>query len=200
MIGIWLLQNVWLVTILWALVYISDYYLTIYSARQFAGPMRRHIQVEGSFELTPVFQKDVDALKMFSPAFFSRLLISLALIPAIYVVALNLFENLFLYEFLIGGLFLRSASIHLRHLRNVTTAILVRRPGSMRGKVENSRWLTLRLSGAELMGFGVLFLLAALVASSAFFLGGGVITSITGIQHWAMARKMQPALPAAAEQ
>ncbi len=46
-----LLQNIWVVNILWCLVYLSDYYLTIYTARQFQTTLKDHISFEGSFEL-----------------------------------------------------------------------------------------------------------------------------------------------------
>ena len=46
---------------LWIILYISDYVLTIYSARGFREI--GHFQFEGSFELTPQFQRDIDALK-----------------------------------------------------------------------------------------------------------------------------------------
>ncbi len=47
--------------ILWIILYISDYYLTIYSARGFREI--GHFQFEGSFELTPQYQKDIDTLR-----------------------------------------------------------------------------------------------------------------------------------------
>src|SRR5512140_28979 len=57
----WLATNPWTGMILWSILYLSDYYVTIYSARGFREV--GHFQFEGSFELTPQFQKDVDALK-----------------------------------------------------------------------------------------------------------------------------------------
>ena len=197
MVEFLLLRNVWFVTFLWGLVYLSDYYLTIYSAREFYGRLGKHIRFEGSYELTPAFEKDIDRLRLFSPAFFSRLLISLALIPAIFYISLYLFEDVFLYLFLIGALFLRGVAIHMRHLRNISMAVLTRQPGSMRGEIAYSRWLNLRMSALELLGFGVFFLIAAAIDRSWFFLGGGIITTITGFQHWLMTRKLKPALPAA---
>lgn len=195
MIEVLLLRNVWLVTFFWGLLYLSDYYLTIYAAREFRTRLGAHVQFEGSYELTPAFQKDVDGLKLFSRAFTWRWLFSLVLIPVIYWISLYIFEDLLIYLFLTGGLFLRGAAIHLRHLRNVGMARLTSQPGSIRGTVQYSRWLNLRMSALELFGFGVFFLLVAAVAGSWFFFGGGVITCITGLQHWMMTRKLKPALP-----
>src|SRR5258705_13294441 len=50
--------------VLWIILYTSDYYLTIYSARGFREI--GHFQFEGSFELTPQYQSDIDALKPIS--------------------------------------------------------------------------------------------------------------------------------------
>src|SRR6266498_1633515 len=51
----------WYGVILWIILYISDYYLTIYSARGFREI--GHFQFEGSMELTPQFQNDVNNLR-----------------------------------------------------------------------------------------------------------------------------------------
>jgi hypothetical protein len=50
----------WTGVALWIILYISDYYLTLYSARGFHEI--GHFQFEGSLELTPQYQKDIDAL------------------------------------------------------------------------------------------------------------------------------------------
>src|SRR5215208_7187448 len=57
----WLATSPWPGVILWIILYVSDYYLTIYSARGFREI--GHFQFEDSFELTPQFQKDINALK-----------------------------------------------------------------------------------------------------------------------------------------
>ena len=68
--------------ILWIILYISDYSLTIYSARGFREI--GHFQFEGSFELTPQFQKDVDALKPVSKRHLILLVFSSLLIIFIW--------------------------------------------------------------------------------------------------------------------
>jgi hypothetical protein len=59
----WLATSPWPGVILWISLYISDYYLTIYSARGFREI--GHFQFEDSFELTPQYQKDIDNLQPF---------------------------------------------------------------------------------------------------------------------------------------
>ena len=61
---LWLARGPWLGLILWVILYVSDYYLTVYSARGFREI--GHFQFKGSFELTPQYQKEIDALKPIS--------------------------------------------------------------------------------------------------------------------------------------
>ena len=60
----WLSTSPWPGVILWIILYTSDYYLTIYSARGFREI--GYFQFEGSFELTPQYQKDIDSIRPFS--------------------------------------------------------------------------------------------------------------------------------------
>jgi len=182
--------NVWLAMFFWGLVYLSDYYLTIYAARHYHDALGNFMHYEGSYELTPAFQKDIDTLNPFSRAFYWRWLFSLVLIYAVYWVARILPGGSLLYSFLLGGLFIRELVIHMRHARTISLIWLAKKPGAIRGSVEYSRWLNLRLSAVELVSFGLFFLLLAIFTSSWFFFGGALITAITGFQHWLYTRKM----------
>src|SRR4030095_10327140 len=64
------------------ILYLNDYYLTIYSARGFREV--GHFQFEGSFELTPQYQKDIDALKPVSKRHLVLLVLSSLLIILIW--------------------------------------------------------------------------------------------------------------------
>ena len=61
---LWLARSPWIGIILWIILYISDYYLTVYSARGFR--QIGHFKFEGGFELTPQYEKDIEALKPIS--------------------------------------------------------------------------------------------------------------------------------------
>jgi hypothetical protein len=58
----------WPGLLLWAAVYSSDYAATILSARLYRAKAKEHLVFEGSYEVTPYFQKDVDSLRWVSPA------------------------------------------------------------------------------------------------------------------------------------
>src|ERR671918_688589 len=76
--------------VLWVILYISDYYLTIYSARGFREI--GHFQFEGSFELTPQYQKDIDALKP-----VSKLHVTLLILYSVLIIFIWWFTRLLIY-------------------------------------------------------------------------------------------------------
>ncbi len=176
-------HSIWFILAAWGLVYLSDYYLTIYAARLMLGALRDHICFQGSLELTPVFQKDVDALRLLSPAFLVRWLISLSLLLVLWWATGEIGAG-WVFTALIGGLFLREAVVHLRHLRNIALAHLSKAPGSLQGHVEYSRSLSLKQSGTELLSFAAFYMALSVALGSWFFLGGAAFCALTGGRHW----------------
>ncbi len=186
-----LLQNIWVVDILWCLVYLSDYYLTIYTARQFQTTLKDHISFEGSFELTPTFQKDVDQLRLFSRNFYLRLLLTILALSLLWWLAIEELELPQFFYFATGAIFLREAVVILRHARNVALAAFSKSGDHLIGKMGYSRWLTLRLSFAEIASFAVFFLLVSIGVGSWFFLGGALACTVTALSHYRMSSKLE---------
>jgi hypothetical protein len=193
--GSFILSNIWLSMILWGLVYLFDYYLTLYAARELRTQFHETLVHEGGYELTPVFRDDIHKLRPISRAFLWRWLLSMVLVFAVYRISLLLpYYGWILYDFMLGALLLREGAIYMRHARNIAVIRLGRHPGAMRGSIEYSRWFSLRASAVELASFGVFFLILALLLQSWFFFGGGLVTALTGLQHRLYARKTQPGL------
>src|ERR671919_651028 len=114
----WLATSPWPGVVLWIILYISDYYLTLYSARGFREI--RHFQFEGSFELTPQYQKDINALKP-----VSRLHITLLILYSLLILFIWWLTQYFLYLqgaylLYLGMFLLLEVAVHIRHLRNVS--------------------------------------------------------------------------------
>lgn len=172
---------------MWCAIYASDYYLTIYAARLYQTNVKERIVFEGSYELTPYFQDDVNRLRSVSPRFLRALLISCAGILIIWWLSTQSANLPELYVFLFGALFLREAAIHVRHARNVV--FFKHAQDGIKGKLEYSRWFTLKTSAAELFSFAALFLFVFLVTGSWFCLGGAVTCGVTGQQHRGMSKK-----------
>lgn len=169
----WLTTSPWPGVILWIMLYISDYYLTIYSARGFREIDRFHF--EGSFELTPQFQTDVDALKPVSRLHLILLILYSLLIMFLWWLTKRLLPfpwNYFLYPLFLGMFLLMEAAIHIRHLRNVSLIREYRKSGGIEGQIGYKRWFTYRVSAREFYTYSVLFLVIAILAYSPFFLGG----------------------------
>ena len=189
----WLATSPWPGMILWIILYTSDYYLTIYSARGLKEI--GHFQTEGSFELTPQYQKDIDALKP-----VSKLHVTLLFIYSLAILGLWwLFDILFFYPWLyrlyLGMFLLIEVAVHIRHLRNVFIVQEVRKNGGVDGQVKYWKWFSYKLSAVELYLFGGLFLIVAAMAYSPFFLGGAIMCVGTGFKHSRMSKKAKSTPP-----
>lgn len=186
----WLTTNPWYGVILWMMLYTSDYYLTIYSGRGFREIA--HFQFEGSFELTPQYQKDIDNLRPVSRLHLILLFAYSLLLLVIWWITRTApfgIDLAWAYPFYLGMLLLVEVAIHLRHLRNVMLIREVRKNGGIEGQVMYKRWFSYRNSANELYIYASLFLLVALLTYSLFFFGGAVMCYGTGFKHNRLAHK-----------
>lgn len=183
----WLATSPWYGILLWIILYTSDYYLTLYSARGF-----REIglfQFEGSYELTPQYQKDIDHLRPVSKLHLTLLVTYSALILTIWWITRLSFFLEWTYPFYLGMFLLLEVAVHLRHLRNVALIREIKRNGGAEGQLTYKKWFSYRISAYELYLHATLFLLIALLTYSLFFLGGAIMCYATGFKHARLARK-----------
>jgi hypothetical protein len=176
-----LAMSPWPGVILWIILYVSDYYLTIYSARGFRET--GHFRFEGSFELTPQYQKDVDALKPISKLHIALLVLYSLLILFIWWLTRQLPFFPWTYLFYLGMFLLMEVGIHLRHLRNVFLVREMKRNGGLEGEIFYRKWFSYRISALEFYTFAGLFLIIAILSYSPFFLGGALMCWATGFKH-----------------
>jgi hypothetical protein len=184
-----LLNNLWLDILIWIALYISDYQLTIVSARLYQTVGREFLSLEGSFELTPFYERDVDALRRVSPRFLAMLTLQCLAIFLMWTFTTQWSDDPALFSFVLGALFLLEVVVHVRHVRNLVTFHYARRIGSLKGRLERARWFVLRLSAVDLAGYALLFLLVFLLTGSWFFLGGTTSCLVTAAKHWHQATK-----------
>jgi hypothetical protein len=185
----WLATSPWYGAILWIILYISDYYFTIYSARGFREI--GHFQFE-TFELTPQYQKEIEALKP-----VSKLHIILLSLYSLLLLLIWWFTNRFLsfpwtyltYSLYLGMFLLLEVVVHLRHLRNVSLIREVRKNDGIEGQISYRKWFSYKISASEFYTFSVFFLLVAILMYSPFFLGGAIMCLGTGIKHSRLAKK-----------
>ena len=183
----WLGSSPWPGAILWIILYTSDYYLTIYSARGFRAT--GHFQFEGSFELTPQYQRDIDALKPVSKLHVTLLGLYSLLIVFIWWFTKRLPFFPWTYLFYLGMFLLMEIAVHLRHLRNVSLIREIRKSGGVEGQISYRKWFSYRISALEFYTFSALFLIIAILSYSPFFLGGAMMCFGTGFKHIRLAKK-----------
>lgn len=193
------MNSVWTVILFWIVVYLSDYYLTLLGARIYTNTGKNHINFEGSYELTPIFQDDIDALRLISPTFLRFLLGSAGLILLSWIVDVQLFNDHYLYVLLLGILFLREVPIFIRHIRNIATFYLISQSADALGRIQYPRWITLQISATEFFIFGILFLLMYVPDASWFFIGGALGCIATAVLHYRLSFDARPAPTPSAE-
>ncbi len=191
------IEHLWPSIALWVAVYISDYAFTLACARMYQAGVRDILVFEGSFELTPFFQKDIDSLRTISPRFVLALLWGLAMLTALWWLSNDVWPDAYLFA--LGALLLVQLAVHVRHVRNFVLFRKTLAGQGVRGRVEYARPLMLQLSALELFGFGVVFFVAFLATWSAFLLGGATACVVNAAKHLRLARKHTAAVGHAAQ-
>jgi hypothetical protein len=181
------LSSLWPGLLAWSLLYVSDYTLTITCARLYRKGVNEKIVFEGSYEITPYFQKDIDSLRVVSPRFLLALLLIDGLLALFWLLYAQWLPEF--YEFLLGVMILIQLSIHTRHLRNLFLFRAINKTGGVSGRIEYSRALLLRMSSVESLVFSGMFLLLFAFTQSWFILGGAVGCLSLAAKHYKLARK-----------
>ena len=183
----WLATSPWYGVILWVILYISDYYLTIYSARGFREIA--HFQFE-VFELTPQYQKEVEALKPVSKLHIILLVLySILIIIIWWLTKLLVYYFPLTYIFYLGIFLLLEVVVHIRHLRNISLIREIKKNGGVDGQISYRKWFSYGISASEFYTFSALFLIIAVLYFSPFFLGGAIMCFATGFKHSRLAKK-----------
>ena len=182
-------DSLWPGLVSWVVLYCSDYFLTIHCARIYQAGVRDKFVLEGSYELTPYFQKDVDFLRSVSPRFVLALIGTSGTLALIWYLTQKVMPWPDAYLFLLGTLVLVAFSVHVRHVRNLYLFRMAPRSEAIRGRIEYRRFLLLRLSAIELASFSAIYLVVFLVTHSSFVLGGSVTCLSTAWNHSRLARK-----------
>ena len=186
-----LTDYLWPGLLLWIVLYISDYTFTIVCARMYRAGVNEFIAFEGSFELTPYFQKDVDSLRRISPRFIVALIATLTTLVALWMLSRLVWAAG--YAIGLGALVLTEAAIHTRHLRNYFLFRRILAGGAVKGRIEYNRPAMLELSAYELFAVAGVYLLI-FVATVDPFVGGGVAGCLSiAAKHHAGRRAPAPA-------
>jgi hypothetical protein len=192
----------WFGTALWpsltlcTILYILDYYLTIAGARLYRRGARQILVMEGSYELNPRFQKDIDQLRWFSGGFVRALISLLAILSLIWWLAQQA-EIPWLFTLYVGFFVGLELAIQRRHLQNLFMFRSIVKPGAAIGQITYTRALILKQSSFDMLVFALLFATLSFLTWSLFLLGGAFGCLSVAIKHAVLARKTQQTTPAA---
>jgi hypothetical protein len=181
---------------LWGLLYISDYALTITCAR--IHGRQETIVVEGSYEITPFFQRDINSLRLVSPRFVFILLLTFGFLGFLWI--LNESSPApELWQFALGALIGVQLAVHMRHLRNLVLFRSINNTDLIRGRIEYSRPVALRASSWECFAFSGFYLMLFAFTRSWFMLGGVAACFSLGVKHRRLAAKLHTNLVRASQ-
>jgi hypothetical protein len=176
-------EHLWPGLVCWIVLYISDYALTVVSARVYRARAAAHIVFEGSYELTPQFQGDIDRLRIVSPRFVLMLFVTSSLLSLMWWLVHETSMSDAAYLVALGAMILTEAVVHLRHCRNLHMFSTGFASGGVRGRIEYSRPVMLRASAFELLEFSVFFAFLFLVTGNWLFAGGALACVSQGMKH-----------------
>lgn len=177
----------WIGVGLWAVLHVSDYYLTLSCARLYRAQDK--VVFEGSFELNPIFQADIDALRPMSRRFLVVLLLSAGFLWALWALSLRGFGFKGPYLIGLGSMVMVELAIHMRHLRN-WFLFKVGLPGDgVKGRLEYSRSVVLRASAFEFRAFAVFYGVLTILTGSFLVLGGALACLSLSAKDDRLARK-----------
>ena len=173
---------------IWVVLFISDYTMTLLCARMYQAGVNEKLVFEGSYEITPFFQKDIDSLRVVSPHFLMALVFNALLISIIWWCSYDSGIPQ-LYHFMLGALISVQLVVHTRHWRNFFSFRAMLANDSIRGRIEYPRTIMLKLSSSECLVFAGFLLIFFVFTESWFILGGSVGCLSLAFKHWRFARK-----------
>ena len=186
-------RSPWPGLIVWSALFVSDYVLTLSCARLYRAGVSDKIAFEGSYELNPYFQKDIDSLTKVSPRFVAALLVTAGYLIGVWW--LTMVSQPALYQFALGALILSQLAVHIRHVRNAFLFRAIAATDAVRGRIEYSRPLTLRVSSVEFLGFAGAFAVLTVFTQNWFTLGGAIACLAMAWKHRRLASKYAAAKP-----
>jgi len=191
-----LFEHAWPGMVVWGLLYVSDYALTTVCARLYRR--QKTIVFEGSYEITPFYQRDIDSLRIVSPRFIFMWLLTLGALGFLWI--LNESSPApELWQFVLGALVGAQLAIHMRHLRNLVLFRSINYTELVRGRIEYGRSVLLRASSWECFAFSGFFLTLLAFTRSWFILGSALACFSLGVKHRRLAGRLHTNLAGAAQ-
>lgn len=164
--------------LLWFVLYVSDYYLTLISAKGYKEMGVFHH--EKSFELTPQYQTDINDQSRVSRLQLLYLSAYTLVIFGVWHLSVNTLGSDWLYAFLLGSLLLMEVAVHNRHLRNLYQLRVYKWEGGVSGSVTFTQRFSHLNAAFDLYLHALVFFLYFLLTLAPFFLGGAFSCLVQG--------------------
>jgi hypothetical protein len=190
-----LLEHWWLGIALWSVAHWLDYFGTLYAAKRHREVMTRHIDFSGSIELTPEYQRDIDAARRFSPRAIVVWIVVGALLGVSWWIAIEIAHEPAIYLFWVGAFLITRACVIMGHAANVIMAGWIDKGNQCRGRIEHARSLVLRMAAMRFVNFGVLSAAGFLLRWDWFFAGGAFACAILGVKFAGLAKRAPDLAP-----
>jgi hypothetical protein len=187
--------NVWFALGVWICVYIADYALTLWGAQLYRRGAHAYLRFSGSYELNPLFERDIDQQRRLSRRFLAMLGATCATIWLAWrSTQIHLFPAV-AFTFWMGVLLLMEVPALIRHAHNIFTFRALPRAPDVTGQITYPGWLTLQLSAVDCGLYALLFLVLSGVAAPWFFCGGAVGCLWLALGHSQLARRVKKSEP-----
>jgi len=153
--------------------FLADYLLTHLGARAARG-VRDRWSVEGSYEMNPTWERQIDSGRWFS---WRVPLVAVLLGVLLGAMRVLVQPDLFglgpaFFGFAAGLILLLQAPILIAHATNLQTFRDLADPTAVQGGLHFRRWYVYRQGAWYVLRFGILWLVLWLPSQQAFFLGG----------------------------
>jgi hypothetical protein len=183
-----LVENPWLVALSWAVLSLFDFSATMVFAKAYRDFLSSTLKYERGVEMNPMFEKDVNQLRWFSPRYFILMPVAAFLIGF----AGTWFPPK-LYELLAGTAILLVLVVDLRHIENLSFVWFLKSdPESVKGQIEQSYKLSQRRVAVNAFNTGILYLIVFLLTGRIFFIGGTVVSVLLAFRHFLISRRKLP--------
>ncbi|MCJ7825511.1 MAG: hypothetical protein MUP44_11480 [Anaerolineales bacterium] len=175
----------------WVVTYSLDNALTIWTGKALRqSPLAGSITFEGSLELNPIFESEVEQTRRFGPRFRFMLIASSIYLALAWYFSNSVIGSDGLSSFAFGALFLLEAAVIIRHIQNDAIIRAANDGFSLQGTLHTPRPVSYRMSAAHFFGFASLFLILGILTRSWFIFGGSFAC---GIQSYRNSRQAQAA-------
>ena len=180
-----LVENPWLISGIWVVLSLFDFSATMLYSKAYRDFLSSTVQYERGVEMNPLFEKDVQRVRWFSPRYFILMLTVTFLIGF----AGGWFPDK-VFEMLAGTVILLVLAIDLRHIENLTFVWFLKSdPEGFKGKIAQSYKLSQRRVAVNAFNIGDLYLIVFFLTGRIFFVGGTLVSFLLATRHFLLSRK-----------